>query len=328
MINFITRNLFGKELILYDRHRNTSPIADNIENKKDFIFWEIGYLWKAIPFKNSNKWKHKIMYMLLSILNPKYIMSMNWISKRESLYKVWTARNPKSKFIVVQHGGYLGGIVTDIAHKYTKCDVFLTWGEFYKDKFREFNSLKNVDIMSFGNTVYQKYNRDNYSYKKSNTNKVLILPTALSKENVQHLQVLIKKLKDLNFEVSLKEHSKQGGKEALNGKILYPSIDNVDKLSGDVYSILQKNDFNFIISDHSSSLLDSIFFKNMVIYFDPNNGKSYKTRYSDFLQNLFVQDFDTIKAKEFYSLINVEKQEMLLNDMVQLDNNLLKKLKY
>ena len=128
MVNYILNKVIGKELIMYDRHRNTAPLADDADNKKYFVFWSLGNFWKCIPLKNKHKLKHRIMYVILSLLNPKYILSMNWISKRESLYKVWTAKNPKSKFVVVQHGGYVGGFVTDIPHRYTKCDDFLTWG--------------------------------------------------------------------------------------------------------------------------------------------------------------------------------------------------------
>uniref|UniRef100_UPI004047CFF3 hypothetical protein n=1 Tax=Flavobacterium sp. TaxID=239 RepID=UPI004047CFF3 len=96
--------------------------------KESFTFFDIALIWKYIPFKTSDKRKYRIMYILLNVIKPRYILSMNWQSKRESLYMVWTSKYPKSKFLVIQHGSYVGGYVTDIAHRYAKCDVFLTWG--------------------------------------------------------------------------------------------------------------------------------------------------------------------------------------------------------
>jgi len=326
MVNYIFKKVSGKELIMYDRHRNTAPIADHADNRKDFMFWSLGNIWKCIPLKNKHKLKHRIMYGILTILNPKYILSMNWISKRESLYKVWTAKRPKSQFIVVQHGGYVGGFVTDIPHRYTKCDVFLTWGPYFTEQFKGYNSLKNVEILSFGNPVYNAYNREVFGYKQSQSHKILLLPTALDEPNVKHIQVLIKKLSALNFRVTLKEHAMQGTSKDAHGNLRFPSIEGVEKKQGNLYHLLQNNDFDAVICDHSSSLLDVIFFKNKVLYFDPNNNKSYKTRYSQYLENLFTQDLDTMTAKNLYDLINIPQQELLLNDMLFSGNNILKNL--
>lgn len=326
MVNYILKKVIGKELIMYDRHRNTAPLADDTDNKKYFVFWSLGNFWKCIPLKNKYKLKHRIMYVILSLLNPKYILSMNWISKRESLYKVWTAKNPKSKFVVVQHGGYVGGFVTDIPHRYTKCDVFLTWGPYFTELFKGYNSLKKVEILSFGNPVYNAYNREVFNYKQSQTRKILLLPTALDEANVKHIYFLINKLKALNFHVTLKEHAMQGSVKDENGKIRFPSIECVEKIQGNLYHLLQNNDFDLVICDHSSSLLDVIFFKNKVLYFDPNSNASYKTRYSHYLENLFYQDFDTMTSKSLYDLINIPQQELLLKDMIFSGNNVLKKI--
>lgn len=326
MVNYILKKVIGKELIMYDRHRNTAPLADDTDNKKYFVFWSLGNFWKCIPLKNKYKLKHRIMYVILSLLNPKYILSMNWISKRESLYKVWTAKNPKSKFVVVQHGGYVGGFVTDIPHRYTKCDVFLTWGPYFTELFKGYNSLKKVEILSFGNPVYNAYNREVFNYKQSQTRKILLLPTALDEANVKLIYFLINKLKALNFHVTLKEHAMQGSVKDENGKIRFPSIECVEKIQGNLYHLLQNNDFDLVICDHSSSLLDVIFFKNKVLYFDPNSNASYKTRYSHYLENLFYQDFDTMTSKSLYDLINIPQQELLLKDMIFSGNNVLKKI--
>lgn len=259
------------------------------------------------------------MYVVLSCIQPKYIISMNWLTKRESLYMVWTAKHSKSKFIVMQHGAYVGGIVTDIPHKYTKCDIFLTWGRFFVEQFIANNKSKKVKIVNFGNSIYNEYNRTNYSYKEQISNKVLLVPTALDKINISILYSLIYRLKELSFEVEVKAHAYQG---RTNVGIEYPNFHGITLVKGQVYEILQKSDYEFVISDHSSSLLDAIFFKNKVLYFDPNNNsKGYITNYSNFLANLFEEDFTNIEKVDFYNLVNVEKQEALFDNMISRGNN-------
>lgn len=323
MINRISRLITHKEIILYDKHRQTSPIANHPINKKKYFFIEVGLIWKYIPFKTSDKRKHSVMYLLLNVIRPKYILSMNWQTKRESLYMVWTAKHPQSKFIVVQHGSYVGGFVTDIPHRYTKCDVFLTWGTYFVDQFLKYNNKKKVQMVCFGNPIYNNFNREDFTYKNSNSNKVLLLPTALDNQNLNQLYILIEKLNQLNFEVVVKTHAFQGNnKFNIDRAFKYPKIEGVNQVNGALYPILKNNDFDFIISDHSSSLLDAIFFKNKVLYFDPNNKvKGYQTHYSNFLVNLFDEDFGSISKDSFYELISVENQEALFNDMIYLGNN-------
>jgi hypothetical protein len=324
LINSIVKYISGKEIILYDKHRQTKPLASNEINKKKYFFIDVGMIWKNIPFKTSDKRKHRIMYFLLTIINPKFIISVNWISARESLYKVWTKKHTKNKFIVIQHGAYVGGVVIDldIDHRYTKCDVFLTWGQYFTNEFTKLNSLKKVKIINFGNSIYNTYNRGLSSYKNNNNNKIVVLPSALDEENTIHFSALIKKLQELKFEVILKEHGKQGTEKDDKGVFKYPSLEGVTKLSGDLYTILENNDFDFIISDHSSSLLDAVFFKNKILYFDPNNEwKGYKTNYSNYLINLFNTDLVNATKNTFYELISLENQELLLNDMVYKGTN-------
>ena len=322
MISTLVKIITKKQIILYDKHRQTLPIVKNNFNKQKFFFFDIGLIWKYIPFKTSNKSKHRVMYLILNLIQPKYILSMNWITIRESLYKVWTAKHLNSAFVVVQHGSYVGGVVTDLPHKYTKCDIFLTWGTFFKNDFIKNNSQKKVEIVSFGNPIYNEFNRDNFNYKTVQTNKILLLPTALDSENLVHFNLLLDKLKELNFQVYLKEHAKQGVEKNKNGSIKYPSIEGIEKIKEQLYPLLKNNDFDFIISDHSSSLLDAIFFKNNVIYFDPNNEKKgYKTNYSNYLPNLHRKDFTELNKKSLYQIVDIEAQEALFNNMLVLGNN-------
>ena len=323
MINLITKIFLNKEIVLCGKHRNTNPIIFNKQNREKYIFLDVNFFWNIIPFKSTDKRKHKIMYFLLSLINPKYIITFNWISIRESLYKVWTSTHNSSKFIVVQHGSYVGGVVTDIPHKFTKCDVFLTWGEYFVEQFKSYNSRKKVSIVKFGNPIFNDYNRADYKYNEGKSNKILLLPTALDKENLEIFNTLINKLRELQLHVTIKTHGKQGNNEKnSDGSPKFPKINNIICLTGPLYPLLQKNDYDFIISDHSTSLLDAIFFKNKVIYFDPNNKmKGYTTHYSKYLVNLFECDFKTLTKEDFYNLVSIEKQEKLLENMIFEGNN-------
>ncbi|PKG43440.1 hypothetical protein [Psychroflexus sp. MES1-P1E] len=323
MISLLIKKITNKQIILFNKHRNVLPIVCNKENRSHFYFLDIDLFWRYIPFKTSDKRKHKIMYVLLNVINPKFIISMNWITARESLYKVWTAKHPQSKFIVVQHGAYVGGFVTNIPHRYTKCDVFLTWGSYFVDQFSKYNHKKKVQIICYGNPIYNNFVRENYQYKNNNSNKVLLLPKATDYQNLNQLYKLIKKLNELNFEVVIKSHGKQGSNELnTDGTLKYPKIKGVKQINGVLYPILQSNDYDFIISDHSSSLLDTIFFKNKVLYFDPKNKvNGYETNYSNFLVNLFEEDFSSISKNSFYELLSIENQEALLHNMIYMGNN-------
>ena len=324
MLNKLLKMITGKEIILYDKHRQTEPLAKNPVNKKSYYFFEVSLIWKYIPFKTTDKRKHKIMYFILNCIQPKYILSMNWISKRESLYMVWTANHPKSKFIVIQHGAYVGGIVTDVPHKYTKCDVFLTWGFFFVEEFKKHNCLKKVKVINFGNSVYNEFDRANYQYKENRSNKVLFTPTALDEKNIQILYTLINTLNSLDFEVSVRPHAFQG-RTAVG--IEFPQFQGVTLVNEQLYDVLQNNDYDFVIADHSSSLLDAIFFKNKVLYFDPlNKTKGYTTNYSNYLTNVYDEDLENCTKEQFLRLVNIESQEALLANMITLGNNQLDNL--
>jgi hypothetical protein len=329
LINSTFKFITGKEIILYDKHRQTEPLVSNQHNKEKYCFINIGLIWNYIPFKTSDKRKHRIMYFILNLIQPKYILSVNWISKRESLYKVWTANHSKSSFIVVQHGSYAGGLVTDIPHKYTKCDVFLTWGSYFVDQFKNYNAQKKVQIICFGNSKYNDLNRELYQYKNNKNNKILILPTALDKHNLIHLYSLLHKLKELHFEVVVKPHGKQGTELNSDNTLKYPVIEGVTTITGALYTIMEDNEYDFVISDHSTSLLDAIFFKNKVLYFDPNNLiKGYKTNYSNYLVNLFDEYVKTPNKDRFYELISIDNQEALLNNMLYSGTNTIEAINF
>lgn len=314
---------FRKDIILYDKHRQTQPLVENTYNRQKFLFFDVNSIWKSIPFKTTDKRKHKIMYCILSCIHPKYIISMNWISQRESLYKVWTAKHPVSKFIVVQHGAYTGGIVVDadIDHRFTKCDIFLVWGNYFENLFREYNKGKNVKIVSFGNPVYNMYKREKFTYKEKHTGNVLLLPTALDEGALKHFCKLVARLEELGFNVLVKAHGMQGKVKDNTGKLIFPKMKFLKSTTSPVFEILPENDFDFIVSDYSSALLDAVFFKNQVILFDSTNRENNSTYYSVYLQNLFLQKISAMNKTDFYNFLDINKQEDLLNKMVDNGNN-------
>ena len=326
MLNFIIKMLFKKKIILFTKHRQTLPIINNYINKRHFIFINLIYLWRLIPISGKFKIKYKLMYLILNIINPKYILTINWISKWESLYKVWTKNHPSSKFIVVQHGSYWGGIVIDVKHRYTKCDIFLTWGNYFTQIFDNYNKSKNVKIISFGNPVYNQFERNKIRPKNNNNGKILLMFTSVESYQIEYYNRIIHHLKQLGFDIYLKPHNFQGKKVKINKEeILFPNIMGVKKIEDDTISLLNENDFDFIVSDISTVLLDAIFFKNKVIFFAPNQKyrENNKNRYSEYLENIYFRMDEIKEKKDLYKFINFEAQEKLLKEMVDKGNNLL-----
>ena len=317
MLHKLIKWTSGKDIILYQKHsRQIEPLIFNKYNRKKFWFIEMGGIWKFIPFRSTNKIKFRIMYLILDLIHPKIILDINWITRNQKLYKVWTANNPNSKFVVLQHGSYAGGKVVDVAHKYTNCDIFLTWGDYFVNQFKDYNSGKNVRFLCFGNPLYNEFDRSRFSYKQSMSNKILLLPTALDDENILHFYELLKRLSNLKFHIEVKEHYMQGNLIRQNDKFIqYPILEGVDKITGKLSEILPINDYDFIISDHSTSLLDAIFFKNNVI------SSGYTTNYSKYLINLYNENLGDMDKNQMYDLVNIENQEKLISDMIFIGDN-------
>lgn len=312
MINSIFKILISKELVFYTKHRQTYPIVNNLENRKHLIFFDPEIIWKMTSiFGKNSKLRFSTISFLLNFFSPKYILNINWLTKRDTLFYVWCKKSQKSKFVVLQHGSYVGGIVTDVHHRLAKCQIFLCWGEYFKSTFENFIfNKKNTKFIAFGNPVYNQFDRSLLSYSELKSKKVLILPTALESHIQIYYNELIQKIQSFGFQVYYKEHSQQ---HRLFGELSF----KIDKIDGSLYEILQDNDFELIIADHSSSLLDSIFFKNKVLYFDVNNKtKEYITNYSNYLVNLFDIIYKDINKKTFDQLINIENQEALLANMI------------
>jgi hypothetical protein len=319
MLNSIVRFLFKKEIILYNRHRQTIPIINEAWNREHFIFFEIIFLWRLIPFSSKSKYKFRIMYGLLNLISPKFILDVNWISSWHSLYYLWCKKNSTSKFIVVQHGLYAAGVITDVAHRYSKCQIMLCWGAYFKELFESYNSGKRARFIIFGNTIYNREHRSFFQYVPTFTGNILLVPTGIKRERLEVLTRFKDKLEGLGFNVFLKEHNLQTR--------FFGKIDGFNKIQGDIYSILSEKNYDIVISDHSSCLLDAIYYKNNVLFFSPllEDEYYYNNIYSDFLPNLAL-GYASMKSKnELYAFVDTKAQENLYQHLVsEGDNSLLK----
>ena len=244
------------------------------------------------------------------------IITGNWISRYEAFYSIYTAKHPKCKFITVQHGAYVGGNITLSSHKYCRSDIFLTWGSNFSEKFKTLNSLKNIEVIDFGNPLYNAKNRDKYKYQKNKVKRVLIANSGVTKVGSENLLKLIRKLSRLNIEVHLKMHPHQ---EKKFGRI---DLSDVKVIRAKQDSrILESNLYDVVISDHSTFLLDAIFYKKKVIYFPQfDRGKDFhKNLYSDFLDPLELDFFHAKNGMNcIYDLVSIEAQEALLAKAITL----------
>lgn len=315
MISNILLMVLGKEVILYTKHRQTLPILKDRANREKYYFINILYLWRIIPFRSSNRWKYRMMYLILNVVQPKYIIDINWIVRWNTLYKVWTRHHPKSKFIVIQHGSYIGGKVMDSAHRYTKCDIFLTWGDYFTRLFKDFNKGKSVKIISFGNPVYNINNRNLWANKTEFNSKILIAPSCIDQERLKEFKSFANQLMSIGFEISFKEHKLQGRN--------FGEIEGFSKESGNIYDVLYAKKYDIIITDYSSVLLDVIYYKNNVLFFSPpsSNEIYHNNTYSIYLKNLFFEKDNISCYDDLYKFVSISAQERLYNTMVNFGEN-------
>jgi len=315
MLNQLTKLFFGKEIILYNRHRVTLPLINNL-NTNRYIFIYYLPIWRFTRlFGRNGKLRYRIMAFLLTVISPKIILDINWINKLDCLYYVWCKNHQPSKFIVVQHGFYIGGIITDNAHKYAKCDVILCWGEYSKNEFIRYNKSKKLEIINFGNPIYNLYDRSKITYKQTVGSKILIVPTLVKDTRKLKIEQLIRNLIILGFDVYVKEHLYQS---KLSEKIKAPKT-----IIGSLYEILISQEFDIVISDTSTTLIDSLYFKNYTLYFSPVGELPEYTEnaYSKYMINISEQFMNFTCKNDILKLIDVQKQEELLKTIQTTGNN-------
>lgn len=257
------------------------------------------------------------MSVFLGLLAPKIILDVNWISAYHTFYKAWTKKNRRSKFVVLQHGSYIGGIVSDKAHRYTKCDVFLTWGDYFTGLFRGFNAGKRVAIVNFGNPIFNQFKRSAFQYSERENRSVLLAPSVINETRLKSLLSFYRYLTDAGYNVCLKEHKLQSAYGT--------EIADVPKDTTGIFQLLQEKTYDIIITDHSSVLLDAIFFKNKVLIFsDPDSVEEFKHNvFTQYLGNLYDDFTQKTLNENLYEKVNLGQQEALFQAMVHCsDNNL------
>lgn len=300
---------------MYNKHRQSNPVARNKFNRKAYIFISDTWIWRYVPFRSTSKWKYKIIYIILSFLKPHVILDINWINLKGGFYHLWAKKNRPSKFVVLQHGSYVGGIVTDIAHRYTHCDEFLTWGDYFTNYFEKVNCHKSVKIKTFGNPVYNEVDRNNLNYsKKEGIKKVLFAPSAVSSERkLKYIQFMVA-LARTDLEFWFKPHNMQ---VKIGGEFDIPVEVNLYK-GDNLWS-----DFDLLISDISTILIDACFFKKHVLFFMPmhEDERFNNTLYAKYMLNLsdLVSSLDN--KTSFYNLIDENVQEELFNVMIAASSN-------
>lgn len=317
MIASILKLLTGKELILYSPHRQTFPLVKEVHNRSRYLFFSYSVVLRIIPFRITDKRKLKVLYLMLKLIKPKLIVGINWIGRDSALFKLWT-KNNNSKYIVIQHGSYVGGIVTDISHRYVNCDEFWVWSPYFKNLFESYNVGKRSTISVFGNPIYNNLGRSTYSYSRGSysSGSILLVPSVVEYSRLKYFYQFIKKLKEIGFEITIKEHNYQNR--------ISKAIQGSKKTTDDVYSLLASKKFDIVISDHSTVLIDAILFKNNVLYFGvPGVLNEYTSnRFTDYLTNVYNLYEHWLNKEEVYNLVDQKAQEVLFTEMVSLKNNL------
>lgn len=325
MINQIVKKLTGKEIAFVHRHRNSIPVEE--ANRDNYIFFDPGLLWKAMGIVGRRrKLRYRLMYLFLNLVKPAWIIEINWLDKIQTLFLLWARRNNK-QFVVIQHGIYYGGMMRDIPEKYIKCNIMLVWGDYFKDMFLQNNPGKEFKCISFGNPIYNQYNRKEFKYSQTEIKHILLAPSFIRGERLKRHYKLIDKLKAFGFDITVKEHKKQS--------IDSEPISGCNKTAGDdfhLYRLLESQAYDLVITDVSSAMTDIIFFKNRVLYFSPDvEGSDLNDNvYGKYLKNL--DDYlDSITTKqELLNFIDLNAQERLLKRLIKVDdlNNDLTQLRH
>ena len=295
-----------KPILLYTEHRQTIPIIQ--ENKKDFVLINFVQLWKFLRIfgkTNSSKLRAKVYYLILKTLKPEVIIDINWIGRVAIIHQIYS-RNNKVKFVVVQHGFYTGGYISNRFpegrwHKMARCTHFWIWSEYISGEVLMNNSTFFVN----GNPLYNDLIKFKQPFRRIEKVKtILIAPTNFTLkegEKLDKLMNLVSKLVDSGVQVFIKLHH-------LNE--LFPKLENIIILENiNFYEVLYKQEFDLIIADHSTTLLDAMFFNNLVAFCNFHN--SPNTLYEKLLGELNIES------------IEHELEKCLLPDRIELQNKFL-----
>lgn len=318
MISGIIFFLTGKRLVLFNRHRNSVPLLQ-LPEAHAYYFLSPWPIWKLTAIVGrSAKRRYWLMALFLNFINPHHIVDINWITRLHTLYFVWCRKNSK-KFIVIQHGTYVAGIVTDIPHRIVKCQVFLVWSQYWKELFLKYNSGRRFECIVYGNPVFNSIDRSQYQYDtRPSGKKVLLAPSLMQDDRYTMTQQLIDLLEKIGYELYLKEHPYQGS--------WYKLLTCNRKVSGSMMDHLISRQYDFVITDVSTAMNEIIFTKNNAVFFSPPGKYDYyvENLYSRYCRNLALELDQLQNAGDLAQFVDVNRQEQLLGDIAVLQNNNLK----
>lgn len=314
MINRFVKFFSGRDIILIDPHRNSKPIIEDKYNQSKYIFIDPKWIVKSTAiFGRRSKIRYRLMGMLLTVIDPLYIIGINWILRLETLYYVW-CRNHGKKFIVIQHGTHDAGEIIDEDHRIVKCQTFLVWSEYFKQIAKEDNPNRNFECIVFGNPVFNQYDRDQFSYKNGFGKKILVAVSVIWNKRLETLNRFLEKLEKMGFDVTLKEHAMQNS--------MAEAIPFKKKIGGYLYPMLIEKHFDLVVTDISTVMNDVIFFKNKAIFFSPEGEKKVYTEniYAKYLRNIASNIDDLNAPDDVYDFVDLASQEKLLRYMVDFEN--------
>jgi hypothetical protein len=310
MINTFINKITGKEIILFKLHRNSKPLL-NGQNRNNYIFLDPWWLIKLTGlFGRNSRRRYRVLAFILTVIDPACIIDINWTARYHRTYYAWCSKRGK-KFIVLQHGAYHAGVLSDIREKYIGCNTFLVWGGHFKKLVESNNPGKAFDCIVFGNPVYNEVERDRLSYKKNPGNRLLVAVSVIKDERLEKLDHFLKQLAAAGFEVTVKEHNFQE-------KLSRP-IEGFTKTTTGLYELLGSQEYDIVLTDVSSSMLDTILYKNRVVYFSPEGEDPVYTDnvYEKFMDNLAIYGRgETIySVEDLYRFVDIDRQEELLHHM-------------
>lgn len=296
-----------KPILLYTKHRQTIPILQ--ESKQDFILIDFDQLWKILRIfgkTKTSKFRAKVYFVLLKVLKPEIILDINWIGRVAMIHHLYSKKY-NVKLVAVQHGFYTGGHISNRFpegrwHKMARCTHFWIWSDCIKGEVIE----NHANFIVNGNPWYNKFFESRKTHPTiEKIESILILPTSFVKGEERKLDILnllIQNLVSADFSVFVKFHH-------LNE--IFPKMDQVNILENiDLYSVLLKQEFDLVIADHSTTLLDALFFNNLVTFC--NFHQSPNTLYERFLGELNVE-FIEDEMKKIVSPKRIEVQNNFLN---------------
>lgn len=196
------------------------------------------------------------------------------------------------------------------APKIARCDIMLCWGAFSLKEFLRHNPSSETHFVKWGNPVYNSLERSRFKYKAGQGKRVLLCPSFVSEDRIYSYEALIQHMTRIGLDVSVKEHNFQPKRAR--------SLQGATTIETELVQLLRAQNFDLVISDHSTALIDAIFFKNNVLLFAPPgpspayNANGYTRRLIN-CHRVF-QSWKTLR--DVAACVDISSQEKLLDDMV------------